>query len=209
MRHGKPDLKLHRSLLLIAGLGVFLCSPAVRAATCPFVATLDTLPSSCTLGPGDIVTLSNFTSTLPGSTVLSVALNGGSDPGSVGMTFNPSSGYGSSIPYMVSYVATCSAVCQIVGGSDSATQNPADGGTYNYSIGVISSGSTGANFTTSFSGVESITNSGNFLGGGINQTITLDTNFAPGSATPEPATLVLFGSGFLVLGWVARRRRMA
>jgi hypothetical protein len=184
---------------------LILAAAPVFAATCPAVSTIAAL-GSCTLGPGDIITFSNFQSTLPGSTVVSVSLNAGSNPGSVGFIFSPQ--LGTNTPYTFSYVATCSAACLIVGATGSTNENPAGGSLYSFTLGPNSSGTIPGNFNTSFAGVSSITSSGSYLSGGANQGMTLDVNYAPApTGTPEPTSLLLFGSGFLALGVAARSRR--
>ena len=185
-------------LLLAAGL------TPVYAATCPFATTIDQL-GSCTLGPGDLITFSNFQSTLPGSTVVTISYSSGSNPGSVGFTFGPQGA--SNKPYTISYTATCNAACLITGASNSATEIPAGASTYSYTVGGTSSGNISGNYNTSFAGVQSVTNSGSYLSGGINQSLTLDINFSPTSGTPEPTSMILFGSGFLAVGTIARFRR--
>ena len=208
-------MKTKLFMLALVVVAMFIAAPAY-AATCPIsstVAALQALPT-CTLGPSDIVTFSGFTTTLPGTTVVTVVLNSASNPGSVGFTFDPGNGSGSTAGYTVAYNAMCSAACVINGGSDSHTENPANGGVggssnYQFTIGPNTSGTTQVNFTTSFSGVSlaNITNQGVFAGNsGTNQSITLDINFAPPSGVPEPTSLLLFGSGFLALGLVARIR---
>ena len=194
----KPKLQI-AVLLLIILTGI---TPLI-AATCPASTTLDQL-GSCTLGPANIITFSNFQSTLPGNTIVSVSLNSGTNPGSVGFTFSPQGG--SLVSYTFSYTATCSAACLITGGSDSASELPAGGSIYNFTMGAANSGNISGNFNTTFAGVTGVSNSGTYVSGGVNQSMTLDINYAPApSGTPEPTSLLLFGSGFLAVGVAARK----
>ena len=190
---------------LLAGLLLLTASLApLYAATCPLATTIDQL-GSCTLGPGGLVTFSNFQSTLPGNTVVSVNFSTGTNPGSVGFTFSPQGA--ASTNYTLSYLATCNAACLITGAANSATEIPAGGAIYNYTVGGNSSGNISGNYNTSFAGVQSVTNSGTYVSGGLNQSLTLDVNFVPANGTPEPTSLLLFGSGFLAVGITARFRR--
>lgn len=174
------------------------------AATCAFVTQLDQL-TSCTLGPGDIITFSNFQSSLPLNTVFAISINSGNNPGSVGFNFAPAGG--SSVGYSISYTATCSAACMINGISDSVSGIPAGSGIYNFSAGPNFSGNTTTVYNTSFAGTTSVTHTGTFVSGGTSQGITLDVNFGPVIATPEPTGFVLLGGAFLALGFVARGRK--
>lgn len=173
------------------------------AATCPVVATVAALQAlgSCTVGTGDQVTFSNFTTSLPQGAAnnVTVTLNSGS---AVGLTF---SNNGTATAYTVSYTATCNAGCLITGGHDSATENPAGSGTYNWSVG--GNLGSGGNFNVSFAGVGSLTTSGTFSGGATNQSITMNLDISPNSGVPEPTSLILFGSGFLAVGLAARARK--
>ena len=200
-------------ILAIVLVALSIAAP-VYAVTCPVVTTVAGLQAlgSCTLGSGDFITFSNFVTTLPGGTsVTTVALGGGSTvPGSAGFIFAPSNG--TSTPYSISYLATCNASCLINGASDSTGENPSGGSLYSFTAGGNSSGSISGNFNTTFAGTLSASNQGNYLSGGTNQGITLDVNFvAPQqtSGTPEPTSMILFGSGFLAVGLAARARRKA
>ena len=181
-----------------------LCSIPGLAATCSFVTTLDQI-TSCTLGPGDIITFSNFQSSLPLSTVYAISINASGNPGSVGFNFTPVNG--SAVGYSIAYSATCSAACMINGISDSASGIPAGSGIYNFSAGPNFSGNTTTVYNTSFAGTNSVTHTGTFVSGGSSQGITLDVNFGPVIATPEPTGFVLLGGAFLALGFVARGRK--
>ena len=197
-------------LLALVVMALSIAAP-VYAATCPIATTLAALQAagSCTLGSGDFITFSNFQTNLAGTTtVQTVAFGTGAGiPGSAGFLFGPQNG--TSSPYFISYTATCNASCVINGASDSTGENPSGGSTYSFVAGGNSSGNVAGNFNTSFAGVSSAGNQGNYISGGSNQSITLDVNFiAAGTQTaPEPTSLILFGSGFLAVGLVARARR--
>jgi hypothetical protein len=206
-------MKSKLMMLAVVLMALSIAVP-VYAATCPVVSTVAALQAlgSCTLGTGDFITFSNFVTTLPGSTsVTTVALGTAAGiPGSAGFIFAPSGG--TSTPYTISYTATCNASCLINGASDSTGENPSGGSLYSFVAGGNSSGTVSGNFNTSFAGVSSAGNSGSYLSGGANQGITLDVNFVAAgtpATTPEPTSLILFGSGFLAVGLAARARRKA
>ena len=198
-------------LLALVMMALSIAAP-VYAATCPFATTLDQLiaAGNCNLGN---VTFSNFTVTGSlgtGTTTTSVSFSTGGTTGAAGFTFSPQGG--AITTYTISYLATCNASCLITGGADSSSENPAGGSTYNYTLGGVNSGNITGNFNPSFAGVLSATNSGTFVSGGTNQSMTLDVSFGPaagGGTAPEPTSLILFGSGFLAVGLAARARRKA
>lgn len=206
-RLSNQTAKLTPKKFLLGTLFLILSSATpILAATCQTVATFDQF-TTCTMGPGDIVTFSNFTSTLPGSTVVGVSLNSSASPGSVGFNLSPIGG--SAVAYTFSYLATCSSACLINGASDSSSTNPAGGGTYNFTAGAASSGNITGTYNVSFPGVNSVLVTGSYIGGGISQSLTLDVNFIPNivTATPEPASFIFIGSALVALGLVARGRQ--
>ena len=178
----------------------------ILAATCQTVATFDQF-TTCTMGPGDIVTFSNFTSTLPGSSVVVVGLNSAASPGSVGFILSPIGG--SAVAYTFSYLATCSSACLINGASDSSSTNPAGGGTYKFTAGANSSGNITGTYNVSFPSTNSVLVTGSYISGGTSQSMTLDVNYVPNivAATPEPASFILIGGALVALGLVARGRQ--
>jgi hypothetical protein len=118
----------------------------------------------------------------------------------VGFTFSTMGG--TATAYTFSYVATCNASCLITGGADSSSGFGT--GTYMYTVGGNASGGITTTYNTSFGATKSVTNSGQFVGGGTSQSITLDVNFL---ATPEPASFALIGGALVALGMVARGRK--
>lgn len=194
-----------KTMLWVLGTMLLVLAAPAFAVTCPTVSTVAALQGlgSCTVGPADQITFSNFTSSLPSGAAnnVTVVFNGGS---AVGITF---SNNGTTTAYTVSYDATCNASCLITGGHDSATENPAGSGSYSWNVGGNLSNSN--NYNVLFPGVTSLTTSGTFNGGATNQSITMNLDFQDTSGIPEPTSLILFGSGFLAVGLAAHMRRKA
>jgi PEP-CTERM motif len=197
-----------KSKLLLLAIGVTaltLATPAFATTCASFTYTegTSTGPTGCTIDGGDI-TFSAFSVTglAPGATVTVSFFDFGSI-GEGGVTFQPTAAGGT--PYSVSYTAS------VTGGTFSAINDSATPGgvsTYTYS---------GSPFTCSSSilcnapvtaGATSLTNSASYTGAVVpNETISLNFTDTAITGTPEPASLVLFGTGFLAIGLAARARR--
>lgn len=176
-------------------------APIILAAPCPLSTTVQQLQAlgSCTMGANNEVTFTNFTTTISPNAVVTLTMNIGNV---VGMTF---SNAGVTGPYSVGYTAICNAACNIVGAHSSSTENPAGAGSYSWNV-TGQSGGSGLNYNVAFAGLKNVTTSGTFNGGALNQSISLNLDISGTSATPEPTSFILLGSGFIALSLVSRHR---
>jgi len=189
----------------IRKLTLFITALAFAAgafgASCPLVATVAQLQAlgSCTIGSQSQGLFSNFTTSLDPSTVVGVTFS----DGDFGVTFSPAGG--STDAYSVGFTASTIPGWIINGFSGSTTENPAGSSTYMWVVNGNIGG--GGDYNVSFPPVTSASAFGYFFGNGVSQSLTLDfqTSRVP-AETPEPTSLILFGSGLIGLG-IWRRRR--
>jgi hypothetical protein len=160
--------------------------------------------NNCTLaGTAGTVTFSGFSLSAGATGTLDASVTGNT----LSFVFNPT-GEGTEAAYTLSYTASC-ASCGVTGANDTVSGS----GNYSYSLtGATASGTHNSSYTYSptVTSETPATNTGNYLGSGFNTLMTLDVTIAATTAsTPEPTSLILFGSGFLAIGLAARKRRKA
>ena len=204
----KRKFLLH--LLVLAGL---LSAAPAFAATCQNYTTLGALMTagSCTIGS---VTFSNFsyTNTVAANNVELASSGDGAQGSFAGLAFHTTGAW--STPFAINYTVNC-AGCAFVGAHFNANIQPvfgAGGMTLNYtdSTGTYSAS---ASNQDQFHAVDYATSDiSNVLnaGGDNDRLQSLENDFylsSTAASTPEPTSLLLFGSGFLVVGLAARTRR--
>lgn len=195
-----------RRLVHACALGalIAMASGVAIASTCPVATTFAALQSAGSCSEGGI-DFSGFTITgTAAANTISVAL---SQTGEAGFTF--SIGGGQSSPFLISYTASCASAAACINDvHDSVTSIPAGGGSYFFSAligsGLLSSSSQVWNDT--FTNSHSVVNTGTFLGGAVNQSMTLDVTYSSPQGTPEPSTAWMAAAGIALIGIVRRRR---